>query len=116
VELARALAALPPGALAAAAATPGLPEDWFGLPSVRAASGWNEWQGTRYLSQEAWSELLEALGARDGLLAEMGVVGELATAGQGDAATAVAELRRRAAAAGYRLGGTSEGAAAPSLA
>ena len=73
VELARALLALPPGALAAAAATPGLPEAWFALPAVRAASGWNEWQGARYLSQEAWSELLEALGARDGLLAEDGL-------------------------------------------
>jgi hypothetical protein len=107
VELARALVALPPGALATAAATPGLPEAWFALPAVRAASGWNEWQGTRYLSQEAWSELLEALGARDGSLAEDGA------ADQRDAAAAVAELRRRAAAAGYRLGGTSEGTAAP---
>ena len=102
VELARALLALPPGALAEAAAATGLPATWFEQPAVRAASGWNEWQGARYLSQEAWAELLETLAARDALL------GEAATE------AAAAELRRRAASSGYRLAGSTEGTAASS--
>ena len=58
---------------------------------MRAASGWNEWQGTTYLSQEAWDELIDALAERDDLL------------GLPNALDAAAELRRRAAVAGYRL-------------
>jgi len=102
VELARALLALPPGALAEAAAATGLPATWFEQPAVRGASGWNEWQGTRYLSQEAWAELLETLAARDTLL------------GEAAAETAAAELRRRAASSGYRLAGSTEGTATSS--
>jgi hypothetical protein len=102
VELARALLALPPGALAEAAAATGLPASWFEQPAVRAASGWNEWQGARYLSQEAWAELLGTLAARDTLL------GEAATE------ASVAELRRRAASSGYRLAGSGEGTATSS--
>ena len=107
VELARALLALPPGALAEAAAATGLPATWFEQPAVRAASGWNEWQGARYLSQEAWAELLETLAARDTLLGEAAT--EAAAAG-----AAAAELRRRAASSGYRLAGSTEGTAASS--
>jgi hypothetical protein len=114
VEVARALLALPPGALVEAVSAPGLPDAWFEQAAVRAAVGWNEWQGARYLSQEAWSELLEALGARDALLDEVGArVGGQAGAPAGDGA-AVVELRRRAAAAGYRLGDTSGGPVARS--
>jgi hypothetical protein len=102
VELARALLALPPGALAEAAAATGLPATWFEQAAVRAASGWNEWQGARYLSQEAWAELLETLAARDTLL------------GEAAAEAAAAELRRRAASSGYRLAGSTEGTATSS--
>ncbi len=144
VEVARALLALPPGALLEAVSMAGLPDAWFARAAVRAAVGWNEWQGTRYLSQEAWSEFLEALGARDALLDAAGVgTAGVGTAGQADTATragtadgagaaegradtadpadtadragatdraeaAVVELRRRAAAAGFRLGSASE--------
>ena len=91
VELARALLALAPGALLAAADEDDLPAVWFDSSAVRAASGWNEWQGATYLSQEAWDELMDALAERDDLL------------GLPNALDAAAELRRRAAAAGYRL-------------
>jgi hypothetical protein len=93
VELARALLALPSGALADAVAAHGLPQPWFEHAAVRNASGWNEWQGATYISQEAWHELLEALAARDAL------------AGRADAVPASAELQRRAKAVGYRLSG-----------
>jgi hypothetical protein len=91
VELVRALLALEPGSLAAAAEAEGLPYAWFEQPALRAASGWNEWQGETYIAQEAWDELVDALAARDELL-EMPAAGD-----------AAASLRRRAAKAGYRL-------------
>jgi hypothetical protein len=93
VELARALLAVPPGALADAVAGDGLPQPWFEHAAVRSATGWNEWQGATYISQEAWHELLEALAARDAL------------AGRAGAVSASAELQRRAKSVGYRLSG-----------
>jgi glycosidase len=126
-ELARALLVLPPGALEAAVARPGLPMAWFDEPAVRAATGWNEWQGATYLSQEAWSELLDALAARDAL-PDAGDDGAAAAEprprapttavteprprapttavtepGRRAPITAAAELGRRAAAAGFCL-------------
>jgi glycosidase len=101
VELGRALLATPPGALVAAADAAGLPAAWFESAAVRAASGWNEWEGATYLSQEAWDEFVDALAERDDLL-------ELPSA-----LDAAAELRRRASAAGYRLSGEPEGPEAP---
>jgi hypothetical protein len=70
---------------------------------VRSATGWNEWQGGIYLRQEAWDEFVDALAARDGVVAAAG------------ADAAARELKRRAAAAAYRIGGV-EGDAAPSSA
>ncbi len=93
VELTRALLTLAPGVLAEMAAGDGLPGAWFASPAVRLASGWNEWQGATYLRQEAWDELIDALAARDLLLDLDG------------AEVAATELKRRAAAAGYRLDG-----------
>jgi hypothetical protein len=98
VELTRALLSLPPGTLARAVEETGLPPAWFELAAVRAASGWNEWQGATYLSQERWGELVESIAARDSLL------------GLPDAAAAASELARRAAAAGYRLAGPEDAA------
>ncbi len=90
-ELSRALLALPPGELARAADAEGLPLGWFASPAIRAAAGWNEWKGETYLSAEAWDELIDAVAERELLL-------ELPSARD-----AAAELRRRAADAGYRL-------------
>jgi hypothetical protein len=103
VELSRALVATRPGRLVAAAEGGGLPGAWFGSPAVRSATGWNEWQGGIYLRQEAWDEFVDALAARDGVVAAAG------------ADAAARELKRRAAAAAYRIGGV-EGDAAPSSA
>jgi hypothetical protein len=91
VELARALLATAPGALAAAAQADGLPLSWFEAGAMRAATGWNEWEGKTYLRQEAWDELIDALSERDRLLESP------------DAVDAGAELKRRGAAAGYVL-------------
>jgi hypothetical protein len=93
VELARALIAVPPGALVDAVAGDGLPQPWFEHPAVRSATGWNEWQGATYISQEAWHELLEALAARDAL----------AERADTTSASASVELQRRAKSLGYRL-------------
>jgi hypothetical protein len=92
VELARALLAIGPGALAVAAAAPALPAAWFDSTAVRMATGWNEWQGVMYVAQEPWDELVDAIAARDGLL------------GSPEAPALAVELKRRAALAGYRLG------------
>jgi hypothetical protein len=91
VELTRALLAIAPGALLKAADDEGLPLSWFESEAVRTAVGWNEWQGHAYVSQEAWDELVDAVAERDDLLH---LPSALDTA---------AELRRRAALAGYRL-------------
>jgi hypothetical protein len=91
VELARALLATAPGALGVAVEDEGLPLDWFGSGAIRAASGWNEWEGTTYLGQDAWDEFVDALSERDHML-------DVA-----DVADAAAELKRRAAAAVYVL-------------
>jgi len=95
VELARALVAIGPGSLAAVPSNE-LPTSWFEATAVRTAAGWNRWQDETYLSREAWTELVEALAARDGVL---GIEG---------AAAAANELKRRAAAAGYRLAADAE--------
>ena len=99
VELTRALLAIEPGAVGRAASEAAMPEGWFGLDVVAAAVGVNEWEGSTYISQEAWDELIEALAERDGLLGLEGVV------------AAAADLKRRAAAVSYRL--AEPGAAAP---
>ena len=91
VELARALLAMPPGALAEAATAEGLPLAWFEENAIRAASGWNRWEDVTYVSREAWDELVDALAERDEILGLPG------------AQEAAAQLRRRGAAAGYRL-------------
>jgi hypothetical protein len=91
-ELARALLALEPGALLEAADADGLPMAWFELPAVRAATGWNQWEGTTYIAAEAWDQFVDALAEREMLLDLPG------------ASDHAAELRRRAAEAGYRLG------------
>jgi hypothetical protein len=91
VELSRGLVAIRPGRLAAAAQEGGLPGDWFESAAVRLATGWNEWQGGTYLRQEAWDEFVDALAARDDVVAGTG------------ASAAARELKRRAAATGYRI-------------
>ena len=91
-EDARALLALEPGALLEAADADGLPMAWFELPAVRAATGWNQWEGTTYIAAEAWDQFVDALAEREMLLDLPG------------ASDHAAELRRRAAEAGYRLG------------
>lgn len=96
VELTRALLAIAPGDLVEAADQEGLPQAWFTSEAVRAAAGWNEWEGAVYLAQEAWDELVDAVAERDMLL------------GLPSAANAAAELRRRAAMAGYQLGGDAD--------
>jgi hypothetical protein len=90
-ELTRALLALAPGALVEAADADGLPLAWFESPAIRAATGWNEWQGRTYLSAEAWDEFVDAVAEREMLLDSR------------DASDAAAELRRRAAEAAYRV-------------
>ena len=91
VEMARALLALPPGASLAALEVATLPLTWFADGAVRAAAGWNEWEGAAYINQEAWDELVDVLAQRDRLL------------GLPKASDAAAQLKRRAASAGYRL-------------
>jgi hypothetical protein len=98
VELARALLRIGRGDLAAAAADPGLPAAWFSSAAVRAASGWNEWQGAAFVGREPWDELVDAVAARDAILREP------------DATAAAIELKRRAAAMSYRV---DDGVAAP---
>ena len=90
-ELARALLAVEPGALLEAADADGLPLAWFDIPAVRAATGWNEWEGERFISAEAWDEFVDAVAEREMLLESSG------------ASDHAAELRRRAAEAGYKL-------------
>jgi hypothetical protein len=95
-ELARALLAVAPGDLIKAADADGLPRAWFDLPAVRAATGWNEWEGETYISAEAWDEFVDAIAERELVLELSG------------ASNAAAELRRRAAEAGYRLTSTDD--------
>jgi glycosidase len=97
-ELARALLALEPGALVEAVDRDGLPGAWFEMPAVRAATGWNEWQGQTFISAEAWDEFVDALAEREMLL-------DLP-----DASSAAAELRRRAAERSYQLDGPTSAA------
>jgi hypothetical protein len=79
-ELARALLVIPedeaPAGVSVGEAGPGgeppaLP-DWLDDPAVRAAAGWNEWQGRRYIAREAWDELIDVVAARDTLLGRRG--------------------------------------------
>ncbi len=62
--LVRAILAVPVGALAAADDEAGL-LGWLQTPAVRVATGWNEWQGSTFVGQEATEEWLGALAARD---------------------------------------------------
>jgi glycosidase len=75
VELVRALLALGygPGSLAATKAT--IPTAWFGDPYARSATGWNEYEGVQYVSREAYTELSEAVAARDALLGSAAAFG-----------------------------------------
>lgn len=93
-ELARALLALEPGALLEAADRDGLPHDWFEIAAIRAATGWNEWEGQTFIAAEAWEEFVDALAEREMLLDLPG------------ASDHSAELRRRAAESGYKLTST----------
>ena len=74
-----------------AADADGLPVAWFESNAVRAATGWNEWEGQTYLSAEAWDEFVDAVAEREMLVDQPG------------ASNAAAELRRRAAEVSYRL-------------
>jgi hypothetical protein len=98
-ELARALLALEPGALLQAADADGLPGAWFEIPAVRAATGWNQWEGETFISAEAWDEFVDALAEREVLLESA------------DASDHAAQLRRRAAEADYKLDVTDDAAA-----
>ena len=91
VELARALLAVEPGELAKAAANEGLVQGWLEVSAVRGAVGWNEWQGATFVSGEAWDEFIDTLAGRDVLLEV-----------EGSKAAGVV-LKRRAAAAAYRV-------------
>jgi hypothetical protein len=99
-ELARALLVLAPGELAAAAGEVRLPAAWFEHASIRSATGWHEWQGRYFISAEAWDELVDALGEREALLGHTGADGSASGLRQH-----AAELRRRAAEAGYAVDG-----------
>ena len=70
VELARAMLAVPTGDIERAADDDAVLARWLEDPGVRAATGWNEWQGHRYIRREAWDELLDTVVARDRLLAD----------------------------------------------
>jgi glycosidase len=92
VELVRALLALPPGALGEAAGiASGAPESWFDQPAVRAAAGWNSYEGVAWVNREAYLELLDALAGRDTVAGHPGAF---------DARRAVAEAIE---ASGYRV-------------
>ena len=66
VELARAMLAIPTGDIERAADDDAVLARWLEDPGVRAATGWNEWQGHRYIRREAWDELLDTVVARIG--------------------------------------------------
>ncbi len=91
VELSRALLALPADELRTAAEADTLPAHWFENGAVRAATGWNEWDGSWYINREAWDEFIDALSGRDSLLGATVVP------------DAAARLKRRAATVGYEL-------------
>ena len=64
---------------------------WLDVPAVRAATGWNRWQGAAFVSQESIEEWLGALAAR-----------ETATGATG-AFAAAAQFARSLAARGYQV-------------
>ena len=92
MELARAMLAIPPGELVDASDDETVVDAWLERPAVRAASGWNEWEGRRYVSREAWEEVLETIAVRDRLLA---------VAPDAVVRAAARRLEGRMAAAGY---------------
>jgi hypothetical protein len=94
VELARAMLAIAPGAIVRAADDDTILAAWLEDVGVRAASGWNEWQGRRYIRREAWDQLIETVVARDRLVA--GASDELVRA-------SARRLEGRLAAAGYEV-------------
>jgi glycosidase len=89
--LTRALLAVPLGALTGTAEDDRLAA-WLELPAVRVATGWNEWQGSAFVSREAVEEWLDTLAARE---AASGATGAFASA---------AVVARSLAASGYRVG------------
>jgi hypothetical protein len=70
-----------------------LPSSLTGNAAFRTASGWNEFEGVKYVSKEPFEELLDALAARDSL------------AGSTEAFGIAQGLKATVEAAGYRVGG-----------
>jgi hypothetical protein len=103
MELARAMLVIPPGELVDASDDETVLNAWLEHPAVRAASGWNEWQGRRYVSREAWEEVLETIAVRDRLLA---------VAPDAVVRAAARRLEGRMAAAGYASPGRAAAASA----
>jgi hypothetical protein len=94
IELARAMLAIAPGEVVRGADDDAILAHWLEDAGVRAATGWNEWQGRHYVRREAWDQLLDAVVARDRLL----------TAATDEVIRAAARrLEGRMAAAGYEI-------------
>ena len=91
VELARALLACRPARLARPPRTTGLPGAWFEIAACAPPTGWNDGRARVYLA-EAWVELVGCRSPR--------VTRSWAWVARESAA---AELKRRAAASGYRI-------------
>jgi hypothetical protein len=70
VELVRAMVALGSADSERPAADEDMPRHWFEEAAVRSAAGWNAYQGASFVTREAYAELLEAVAARDALLAK----------------------------------------------
>ncbi|MEA2623798.1 MAG: hypothetical protein QOH61_2708 [Chloroflexota bacterium] len=68
LELVRALLALGSGAGSLAASGALVPSTWFDDGAIRAAAGWNDFEGTEFVRREAYAQLVEALAARDAVL------------------------------------------------
>jgi glycosidase len=95
VELVRALLALGSGPGSRGADRASVPASWFDDPNVQAATGWNQHERAEYVNREAYTELVDALAARD--------------AAMGSAASfSLAKRRADAAAAhGYLVAGST---------
>jgi len=68
VEVVRAVVALASIPRGAPEGSVGVPTAWFDDASVRAATGWNTFEGASYVNREAYGELLQTLAARDTVL------------------------------------------------
>jgi hypothetical protein len=78
VAVVRAMLATPVGALADAAdaiGPDGLQAAFVDHPAVRAAVGFNSWEGQDYVDRDAFEELVRALAARDLLSGRRGTFG-----------------------------------------